>query len=384
MSGSERDKASLFDLAVLFLKLGTIAFGGPAVHIAMMQEDVVSRKRWLTKEEFLDLLGMTNLIPGPNSTEMAIHVGRREQGFAGLIVAGSCFILPSMLLVLGLAWAYVTYGSLPEASGILYGVKPVIIAVVLQAVWGLSRTAIKDSLLALVGILAIIAGFLGINELALLIAGGAVVCIARIAFTRPKTLLSILGPSPFALLFQVSTASGTGVSLWQLFFFFLKVGSILYGSGYVLIAFLRADLVQRWQWLTEAQLIDSIAIGQLTPGPLSTTATFIGYVLAGMPGAIIATLGIFIPSFFFVAVSAPLVSRIRKSKAAGAFLDGVNVASLALMSVVTYQLGRAALVDWATIGLAILSGVLLLGFKINSAWIVLGGAAVGLLLKSLV
>jgi chromate transporter len=383
-----RKPASLAELALLFLKLGTIAFGGPAAHIAMMEDEVVRRRRWLTREEFLDLLGATNLIPGPNSTEMAIHIGHRQAGWAGLLVAGSCFILPAMLIVLGFAWSYVHYGSLPQVTAVLYGVKPVIIAVVAQALWGLGRTAIKTKLLAVITALALMLNIFGIHELLVLLAAGITVGFGKGLFERAKqtahSLFSFFSALPLAQMAQTPAGSeattGTGFGLWSLFLFFLKVGSVLYGSGYVLLAFIRADLVERWHWLSEAQLLDAVAVGQVTPGPVFTTATFIGYLLGGTPGALIATIGIFLPAFFFVAVSGPLVPRIRKSQIASAFLDGVNAASLALMVVVTYQLGRAALIDLPTIILAIISGILLLRFRINSAWLVFGGAIAGLLL----
>src|SRR5215212_7963137 len=365
------------ELAWLFLKLGTIAFGGPAAHIAMMQDEVVRRRRWMSDDEFLDLLGATNLIPGPNSTEMAIHIGHRQAGWTGLLVAGISFIMPAMLIVLGFAWAYVRYGSLPQVSGILYGVKPVIIAIVLQAFWALGRIAIKTRFLALIGVAGVVLTFLGVHELLILLGGGVLVGLGRLTRQQIKRgRLSVITASPLMMLFQSATAAGA-FGLWPLFLFFLKVGAVLYGSGYVLLAFIRADLVERWHWLTESQLLDAIAVGQVTPGPVFTTATFIGYVLGGTPGAMIATIGIFLPAFFFVAVSGPLVPRIRRSPLAGAFLDGVNAASLSLMFVVTYQLGRAALVDVKTIGLALISAVILFWFRINSAWLVIGGAIVG-------
>lgn len=378
----ESNQTSLLDLALLFLRLGTTAFGGPAAHIAMMEDEVVRRRRWMTHEEFLDLLGATNLIPGPNSTEMAIHIGHRQRGWTGLLVAGASFILPAALIVTAFAWAYVRYGSLPQVTGVLYGVKPVIIAIVLQALWSLGRAAIKNTFLALVAVAGVALTFAGVHELLVLFGAGVITgsgrLIARPIRTR-HSLLTISG-SPVALFLQASTAVAAPFGLWPLFLFFLKVGSVLYGSGYVLLAFIRADLVERWHWLTETQLLDAIAVGQVTPGPVFTTATFIGYVLGGSRGALVATLGIFLPAFFFAAISGPLVPRIRKSTIAGAFLDGVNVAALALMSVVTYQLGRAALIDAATIVLAVISAVVLFRFRVNSAWLVLGGAIIGLLL----
>ena len=366
---------------MLFLRLGTTAFGGPAAHIAMMEDEVVRRRRWMTHDEFLDLLGATNLIPGPNSTEMAIHIGHRQRGRPGLIVAGASFILPAVFIVTACAWAYVRYGSLPQVAGVLYGVKPVIIAIVLQALWSLGRAAVKTKFLALIGVLAVVLTLLRIHELLVLFGAGFLVGIARLIAKKIKSSRNILLPTPVAFLFQASTAATTSFGLWPLFLFFLKVGAVLYGSGYVLLAFIRADLVERWHWLTETQLLDAIAVGQVTPGPVFTTATFVGYVLAGGRGALVATLGIFLPAFFFVAVSGPLVPRIRRSPVAGAFLDGVNVAALALMLVVTYQLGRAALVDLPTIVLAVISAVMLFRFRVNSAWLVLAGAIIGLLLS---
>jgi chromate transporter len=385
-SSDTRQATSLRELAWLFLKLGLIAFGGPAAHIAMMEDEVVRRRRWLSREKFLDLLGATNLIPGPNSTELAIHIGHRQAGFPGLVVAGSCFILPAALIVTAFAWAYVRYGQLPQTGNILYGVKPVIIAVVLQALWGLWRSAAKTKLLAVVGLVATILSFLRVNELLVLFGAGAIVAlinwINRRRKQRKERIRSLLPVFPLGSIIQTSLpAAAAPFGLWPLFLFFLKVGSVLFGSGYVLLAFLRGDLVDRWHWLTNEQLLDAIAVGQVTPGPVFTTATFIGYVLAGPKGAVIATLGIFLPAFFFVAISGPLVPRIRRSQIAGAFLDGVNVGSLALMIVVTLELGRTALIDWLTVALALTSAILLIRFRLNSAYLVLSGALIGLLVS---
>ena len=371
-------KTSLAQLALLFLKLGTIAFGGPAAHIAMTEDEVVRRRRWMSREEFLDLLGATNLIPGPNSTEMAIHVGHRQAGWPGLVVAGISFILPAALIVTGFAWVYVRYGSLPEVAGVLYGVKPVIIAVVLQALWALGRTAVKTKFLAAVGTAGVVFTLLGVHELIILASAGLVVLAGRMIEPRA----SMISASPLVLFLQSTAAATSSFGLWPLFLFFLKVGAVLYGSGYVLLVFLRADLVERWHWLTESQLLDAIAVGQVTPGPVFTTATFIGYVLGGFRGAIVSTVGIFLPAFCFVALSGPLIPRIRRSRAAGAVLDGVNAAALSLMLVVTYQLGRNALIDIVTIAFASISGVLLFRFRVNSAWLVIAGGIAGWLLYS--
>jgi chromate transporter len=349
---------SLTEIATLFLKLGTISFGGPAAHIALMEDEVVRRRRWLSHEEFIDLVGATNLIPGPNSTEMAIHIGLRKAGWAGLLLAGTCFILPATLIVTFCAWVYVRYGSLPQAGAILYGVKPVMIAIVLQALWALGRAALKNKALVPLAAIATILNFLGVNELVILFGAGLLFAFTRSSFVRRSHTQYF--------------------SLTPLFLFFVKTGSVLFGSGYVLLAFLRADLVERWHWLSEGQLLDAIAVGQFTPGPVFTTATFIGYVLGRTPGAIVATLGIFLPAFVFVALSGPFIPRIRRSETAGAFLDAVNAASLALMAVVTWQLGHSAVVDATTALLAITSAIVLFRFRVNSAWIVLGGALVGL------
>lgn len=371
------DRTSLRELALLFLRLGATAFGGPAAHIAMMEDEVVRRRRWMTEERFLDLLGATNLIPGPNSTEMAIHIGWERRRWAGLAVAGVCFIVPAMLITGALGWAYVRYGTLPAAKWLLYGVKPVILAVVVQALWNLAPKAAKTWPLRALGLGAAAASALGVNELAVLFACGFAVALARGAFAgRGGVALQAFVPA-------LPAAAASAVTLPGLFWVFFKIGSVLFGSGYVLLAFLRGDLVERLGWLTEAQLIDAIAVGQITPGPVFTTATFIGWVLAGPSGAAIATAGIFLPAFVFVALSGPLVPRLRASKAAGAFLDGVNVASLALMAVVTAQLGASAVVDAATAVLAVAGAVLLLRFRLNSTWLVLGGAAAGWLVHAL-
>ncbi len=369
------------ELAWVFLKLGTVAFGGPAAHIAMMEEEVVRRRQWLTREEFLDLLGATNLIPGPNSTEMAIHVGHRRGGWPGLLVAGSCFILPAALIVLGLAWGYMRLKSLPEMSALLYGVKPVVIAIVLQALWGLARSAVKSRLLAAVGVAAALAAFFGANEIALLFLAGVVVAAVQWARQCRRAPSAALLAAPAVPVAGAAAGAAASFSLGILFLTFLKIGAVLFGSGYVLLAFLRADLVHRLHWMTEGQLLDAVAVGQVTPGPVFTTATFIGYVLGGLPGAAVATVAIFLPGFVFVAASGPLVPRLRRSKTAGAFLDGVNVASLALMAVVTWYLGRAAVVDVTTLVLAAVSAVLLLRFRVNSLWVVVGGALPGFLTR---
>ena len=367
------------EVARLALKLGFTAFGGPAAHIAMLHEEVVTRRKWLGEQRFLDLLGATNLIPGPNSTEMVIHVGFIRAGYPGLLAAGLGFILPAAAIVLALAWLYVQYGTTPTGEWLLYGIKPVIIAVVLQALWGLGRKALKGPLLAAAGVAVFVGYLAGLNELLLLFGVGLLVAVIRTGRRRWA------GGRMAALVIPwLAVAPPAGAaSLSQLFLVFLKVGGLLYGSGYVLLAFLHNDLVINLGWLTDQQLLDAVAVGQFTPGPVFTTATFIGYVVAGWPGAVVATVGIFLPSFLFVAALSPLIPRMRRSAGLAALLDGVNAAALGLMAAVTWQLGRAALVDWLTVLLALLAAGLLLRFKINSAWLVLAGGLVGLVARLL-
>ncbi len=370
-------RAKLSELALLFLRLGFTAFGGPAAHIALMEHEFVRRRRWLTPGEFLDLVGAASLIPGPSSTEVAIYVGYRRAGLAGLALAGSCFILPAALLVTAIAWGYVRFGTLPAAGGILRGVEPVVVAVIAQALWTFGRTAVKSPLLAAIGAAALAAHLLGASPHVLLAVAGAIAARAR----ARRGVLPALA-TPLGLLAAGAVPAGD-VSLARLFLVFLKAGSLVFGSGYVLLAFLRGDLVERLGWLTESQLVDAVAIGQETPGPVFTTATFVGYVLHGAPGAVVATVGIFLPSFVLVAASGPLIPRLRRSAIAGAFLDGVNVASLALMAAVSLQLARAAVRDVPTALVALASLALLLRYRVNSTWLVLGGALVGLGLSAL-
>jgi chromate transporter len=362
------------ELALIFLRLGTTAFGGPAAHIAMMEDEFVRRRSWLTSEQFLDLVSASSLIPGPSSTEIAIYIGYRRAGWRGLLIAGICFILPAAMIVTAIAWAYVRFGKLPAVGGALYGVKAVIIAIVGFALAAFARTAIKTRWLMLLGILAAIASAFGIPPIAVLLGTGVTTALARAAHGREKRSAMLILP---ALAVPASTSTG---GLAKLFFIFLKIGAVVFGSGYVLLAFLRADLVEKTHWLTESQLIDAVAVGQFTPGPVFTTATFIGYLLAGIAGAIVATIGIFLPSFLLVAASGPLIPKLRRSPIASAFLDGVNVASLALMGVVSVQLGRAAIVDVPTLILALVSAAMLWRWRVNSAWLVLGGGLAGVAL----
>jgi chromate transporter len=378
----------------VFLRLGVTSFGGPAAHIAMMHDEIVKRRKWIDDQHFLDLLGATNLIPGPNSTEMAIHTGFVRAGWAGLIVGGASFILPAMLAVMTIAWAYVTYGALPAVGSLLDGIKPVVIALIAQALWALGQKAVRGSLTGLVGLAALGLYFLGLDNLLLMLSGGLIVMLvanrdalqswraASMIGAGARGLNPGHGAAPLPLIGAALAASP--FTLWAMFLAFLKIGAVLYGSGYVLFAFLQADFVTRYGWLTQQQLFDAIAVGQVTPGPLFTTATFIGYLLGGVPGALLGTLGIFLPSFAFVALSNPLIPRVRQSKWAGAFLDGVNAAALGLMAAVTIQLGISAFApggapDVVAILVGIAAGVLLFRFKVNSAWLVLGGAGVGLI-----
>jgi chromate transporter len=370
-------RTTLRELALLFLRLGTTAFGGPAAHIAMMQDEVVSRRKWLTEERFLDLVGATNLIPGPSSTELAIHIGWDRRRWAGLLVAGVAFIVPAMFMTAALGWAYVRFGDVPSAHWLLYGIRPAIIAVVIQAIWGLAPKAARTKGLLALGVFAALLAAASVNELAVLFGAGAASAIASTWSGRAEHSRNSVRALAPVLPIAVVAGGGNAITLPALFWVFFKIGSILFGSGYVLLAFLRAELVQRLHWLTESQLMDAVAVGQITPGPVFTTATFIGYVLAGPSGALIATAGIFLPAFIFVALSGPLVPKLRSSRIAGGFLDGVNVASLALMFVVTIQIGRAALIDVVTWAIAVASAGFLVRFKVNATWLVLGGALIG-------
>lgn len=385
--GSLPPSRNLREVAGLFLRLGTTAFGGPAAHLAMIEDEVVRRRKWMTPQEFLDLIAVTNLIPGPNSTEMAIHIGHRRAGWPGLITAGACFILPAFAIVFGLAWLYVRYHTLPVATGMLRGVQPVIIAIIAQALWRLTPSALKSRTLAILGFACVSMSLLGVHELMVLAASGAImglVHLIRAKATAPaRKGVTLRSLAPWFLGSGTATGlvgvSGTSIGLWPLFLFFFKVGSVLYGSGYVLLAFLQSDLVERWGWLTQSQLLDAVAVGQVTPGPLFTTATFIGYLLAGPWGAVLGTTGIFLPAFVFVAVSAPFVPRLRGSRLASSILDGLNAGSLALMLVVTLQLARGSLVDIPSWGLAVGSLVLLVWLRLNSTWLVAAGFLLGIL-----
>ena len=371
-------RVPLADIVRVFLVLGTTAFGGPAAHIAMMHDQVVRRRGWIGEQEFADLIAATNLIPGPNSTEMAVHVGRRVAGWRGLLTAGLCFILPSAVIVSGFAVLYARFGQAPDARRLLAGVAPVIVAIILQASWSLARGSLQRPSLWVVAAAATVLSLAGVNEL-LILGGGALVLVAS-RLTRRRVAILVGALAAGAGVQGAAASAAVPATLTGLSLFFLKVGSILFGSGYVLIAFLRADLVDRWHWLTDQQLLDAIAIGQFTPGPLSTTATFIGYILAGWPGAVLCTIAIFLPGFVLVAVTQPLIPRLRASRLASALLDGVVAASLGLMAAVAVNLSRTSLAGPVPIGILVVALVVLLRWRVNSAWLVLAGAAAGWLL----
>ena len=379
-TATPKEQVSLTELALVFLKLGTTAFGGPAAHIAMMEDEFVRKRHWITETEFLDRLAAASLIPGPSSTEVAIFIGQAKRGWAGLVIGGCCFIIPAALLVTLIATVYVRFGSLPQVAGILYGIKPAVIAIILQALWNLSRTAIKTKLLAGIGVIAVALNAVGLAPLIVLAIAGIVACAA--IWSKGRGAAALLPIPRFrrlsALLLGTPAVTATvPVSLVGLFLSFLKIGAIVFGSGYVLLAFLRAEFIEHLHWLTEKQLIDAVAVGQFTPGPVFTTATFIGYLVAGIPGAVLSTIAIFLPGFLLVASSGSLIPKRRQSATASAILDGVVVGSLALMAVVAWQLGRASVIDWITLGILVVSTALLLRFRINSAWLIAGAGLIG-------
>ncbi|WP_241564718.1 chromate efflux transporter [Nonomuraea polychroma] len=371
---------SVREVALMFLKLGTIAFGGPAAHTAMMRDELVRRRGWVSDQRFVDLMGATNLIPGPNSTELAIHLGYDRARWRGLIAAGLCFILPAALIVTALAWAYVTYGSTPAAEGLLYGIVPVVIAIIAHALFGLLRTVVKTIWLGALAVAALAAYLLGVNELLVLAAGALLAGAARAMRRppRPDRMQGVLAAPLLTLGGSPLFPDPTGGQLVQLFLTMLKIGSVLYGSGYVLLAFLRGDFVDRLGWITNQQLIDAVSIGQVTPGPVFTTATFLGYVIAGPIGAFLATVAIFLPSFVFVGLLTKITDKLRSSEWTSALLDGLNAAALALMAGVSFQLGQTAIIDWLTAGIAVVTLVLLWKTKLNNAWFIAGGALIGL------
>lgn len=358
---------TLREISLVFLKLGLFGFGGPAAHIAMMREEVVEKRKWLSQDEFFDLVGATNFIPGPNSTELAIHVGHKMGGMRGLLIAGVCFILPAFFAVLTLAVLYVDYGTLPALNPVMNGIRPVIVAIILLALWKFRESAVRNIKETVVFILALAAAIAGWNEL-------LVILLAGLLMSGIGNLKKSLSISPVLVLGTAAQFPVTGTSI---FFFFLKIGSVLFGSGYVLLAFLKNELVDEKMWLTSNQLLDAITVGQVTPGPVFTTATFVGYLLKGFEGASLATLGIFLPAFFFVAVSAPFLPRLRSNKFLSLFLNGVNAASFSLMALVTYQLGAKSFFSIPTILLGITAFLILKFTKLNSAWLILIGGIIG-------
>jgi len=368
-------KSSPVEILRLFLRLGLTAFGGPAAHIGLMERETVERRGWMSREGFLDLVGACNLLPGPGSTQVAMALGYSRGGWMGLVVAGSCFILPASLATLGLAWAYVRFGSLPQAQGFLYGIKPVMVAIIVQAVWNLGRTAYRRWQLALAGVACFATALAGMPPIAILLACGGLALLAAWTASRRGTAMAVAG-LPVAMGGGVAGAAGIA----SIFLVFLKLGVVVFGSGYVLVAFLKSDLVDRLHWVTEAQLLDAITAGQVTPGPVFATATFLGYLLRGWAGAAAATLAIFLPSFFMAGLVGTLAERIRRSKLAAAFLDGVNAAAVAVMASVAIALGRATMVDGWTVALGLASATLLVRYRMNPTWLILGGAGLGTLL----
>lgn len=363
------NSVALSEIAFLFTKLGLFGFGGPAAHIAMMREEVVDKRKWLSQDEFFDLVGATNLIPGPNSTELAIHIGHKLSGWKGLFTAGICFILPAFLAVLALAVLYVNYGTLPALHPMMNGIRPVIVAIIVLALWKFRESAVRDIKGMMIFVLALIAAIVGWNEL-------LIIFLAGLLMSGVGDIKKSLSISPVLVL---GTAAQFPMSGSTIFFFFLKIGSVLFGSGYVLLAFLKSELVDQRMWLTSSQLIDAVTVGQITPGPVFTTATFVGYLLKGFEGASLATIGIFLPAFFFVAVSAPFLPRLRTSRFLSSFLDGINAASFSLMFLVTYELGQKSLFSFPTILLGVAAFIALKFTKINSAWFILAGGLIGYL-----
>jgi chromate transporter len=381
----ERGRYPLREVAGVFLKLGLIGFGGPAAHVALMRREIVERRRWVGEQRFLDLFAASNLIPGPTSTELAIFLGYEAAGWPALILAGALFILPAMVIVLSLAWAYVRFGSLPQTSWILYGVTPVVIGIVLDAIWRLGRDAITGLAWLMLAAAAFALVLLQVNVLAVLLGAGTVAAVVvnrgRLRSAGPRAASALLGARALPRISLATAVTGSSAHLLGLVLTFLKLGAVLYGSGYVLLAFLRADFVTHLHWLSDRQLVDAISVGQVTPGPVFTTATFVGYVVAGFPGAVLATVAIFLPSFVLVAAVRPVLPRLRRSPWAAAFLSGATAASLGLMAAVTVQLGNAVIVDVFTALLALASLIVLRRFRVNAAWLILAGGAVGIVAK---
>jgi chromate transporter len=367
----------LGEIAVAFLRLGFIAFGGAVAHIALMEEEFVRRRGWLSREEFVDRVGAVNLLPGPSSTEMAIYLGQLRGGFPGLLIAGAAFILPSALMMLALARVYVRYGAMPQIAGLLWGVKPVVVVLVAQAVWALSKTVLKSRELLVIAAIVLGLAVMHVSTLALLVGTGVAWIVAN-RFGQNRAGISAASVAGGA---ATGTATATAVSTAGVFVYFLKIGALLFGSGYVLLAVLREDLVSRMHWLSETQLLDAVAVSQATPGPFFTVATFVGYVLSGWRGAGLATIGMFVPAFVYVAVTANVLPRLRKSPTASAFLDGVNAAAVALMAFVGFQFARETLVTPLAGVIGLIAAAIVFRFRVNSAWVILGGAVCGLVAK---
>ncbi|MBC9797794.1 chromate efflux transporter [Sinomicrobium weinanense] len=370
---------NLREVAKVFFKLGLIAFGGPAAHIAMMENEVVTKRKWMSRQHFLDLVGATNLIPGPNSTEMTMHCGYERAGWKGLFVAGSCFIFPAVVFTGILAWFYVEYGKVPTVEPFLYGIKPAVIAIILGAVYKLGKKALKNRQLGVIGMLVIILSFLGVNEITAILGAGlaGLLWFGLLQREKGNRLFSFLP----ALLINAGMITAKTISNTKLFFVFLKIGAVLFGSGYVLVAYLDGELVEKLEWLTKQELLDAIAIGQFTPGPVLSTATFIGYQVNGLRGALAATAGIFLPSFFFVLLLNPIIPKLRQSRLARGFLDAVNIGAVGIMIAVTVRLGQEILMDWKSWMIAILSIVITFKLKkVSAVWIVIGGAVLGYIL----
>jgi chromate transporter len=386
MSGGEtvRSENRLGGIAVAFLKLGFIAFGGAVAHIALMEEEFVRRRGWLSREEFVDRVGAVNLLPGPSSTEMAIYLGQLRGGFPGLLIAGAAFILPSALMMCVMAWAYVRYGALPQIAGVLWGVKPVVVVLIAQAVCALGKTVLKSRELVVIAAIVLGLAAMHVATLALLIGTGVAWIVANRFGQSRGEQDGVVATAASAAGGAAGVASGAATAAATtsgVFVYFLKIGALLFGSGYVLLAVLREDLVTRMRWLTESQLLDGIAVSQATPGPFFTVATFLGYVLSGWRGAGLATVGMFVPAFLYVAVTADVLPRLRKSPTAGAFLDGVNAAAVALMAFVGFQFARESVVTPLAVVIAVIGAVLAFRFRVNSAWLILGGAVCGLVAK---
>lgn len=378
-SESRPIRGILSEITREFLRLGFVAFGGPAAHFPMMEERFVQRNKWLTRERFVDLMGAASLLPGPSSTEMAMYLGELRGGLPGLIAAGVSFILPAAVLVVLLAWAYVKFGSVAQMQGLLSGIKPVVIALILQPMWKLANTAIKNGFFAILALAVVVFAALGFPVLGLLLGAGVVCMLSQQGRQLVRGEWALPSPAGLGLV----AGSGGGAALVPIFFYFLKIGAVIVGSGYVLLAVLRADLVVNRHWLTDAQLLDAIAVSQATPGPFFTVATFIGYILGGWRGAVLGTIGMFLPAFVYVGMTAHVLPKLRRSLLAGAFLDGVNAAAVALMAFVGFEFARATLVNIPSSLLAAISVFLLFRYNLNSAWLVLAGAVAGILFHSL-